>query len=189
MIGTVATLDACVLYPAPLRDFLMRLAVSQMYEPRWSREIHEEWIRNLSEDRADLTREKLERTRDLMDAAIPAANVTGYEELIAGISLPDSDDRHVLAATIHGKATVSVTLNLRDFPKSALEEFGVTPLHPDEFVCALFREKPRDMIAAIARHRGMLHKPPKSAAEYVATLRQNGLRKMAEALAGHLDEI
>ncbi len=29
-----AVLDACVLYPAPLRDFFMRLAV-KLYQPKW----------------------------------------------------------------------------------------------------------------------------------------------------------
>jgi len=42
-----AILDACVLYPAPLRDFFMRLAV-KLYQPKWTDEIHEEWIRNVA---------------------------------------------------------------------------------------------------------------------------------------------
>jgi hypothetical protein len=36
--------DACVLYPAPLRDLLMRLALTDLYRARWSDEIHDEWI-------------------------------------------------------------------------------------------------------------------------------------------------
>jgi hypothetical protein len=28
--------DACVLYPAPLRDLLMHLALSDLYRARWS---------------------------------------------------------------------------------------------------------------------------------------------------------
>jgi len=28
--------DACVLYPAPLRDLLMRLALTDLYRARWS---------------------------------------------------------------------------------------------------------------------------------------------------------
>ena len=37
-----AVLDACVLYPAALRDFLMRLAV-MLYQPKWTEAIHEEY--------------------------------------------------------------------------------------------------------------------------------------------------
>lgn len=38
--------DACVLYPAPLRDLLMHLALSDLYRARWSDLIHDEWTRN-----------------------------------------------------------------------------------------------------------------------------------------------
>ena len=42
-----AVFDACVLYPAPLRDFLMWLALSGRFRARWSDLIHDEWVRNL----------------------------------------------------------------------------------------------------------------------------------------------
>ena len=38
--------DACVLYPAPLRDLLMRLALTDLYRARWTDMIHDEWTRN-----------------------------------------------------------------------------------------------------------------------------------------------
>lgn len=34
--------DACVLYPAPLRDLLMQLAVPDIFRARWTDQIHEE---------------------------------------------------------------------------------------------------------------------------------------------------
>lgn len=48
--------DACVLYPAPLRDLLMHLALTGLFKAKWTNEIHEEWIRNLLKQRSDLTR-------------------------------------------------------------------------------------------------------------------------------------
>jgi hypothetical protein len=66
--GFTAIYDACVLYPAPLRDFLMRLALTDLFRARWSDMIHEEWMRSLLAQRADLSREQLERTRRLMNA-------------------------------------------------------------------------------------------------------------------------
>ncbi len=96
----VAMLDARVLYPAPPRDFLMWLAAENLYEPRQSAAIQEEWIRNLAANRTELERVKLERTRDFMDAPMPQASVNGYEGLIHMIALPDPGDRHVLAAAI-----------------------------------------------------------------------------------------
>jgi len=92
--------DANVLYPAELRNFLMHLALTGVFRAKWSSDVHEEWIRNLLKNRPDLTREKLERTRQLMDKAAPDALVTGYQHLIPGLLLPDRDDRHVLAAAI-----------------------------------------------------------------------------------------
>lgn len=111
-----AVYDACVLYPAPLRDFLMWLALSGRFRARWSLEIHNEWKRNLLKNRPDLTTEQLDRTSDLMDQAIPDACVSGYEKLIEGLTLPDIDDRHVLAAAIRCNASVIVTFNQKDFP-------------------------------------------------------------------------
>jgi len=68
-----AIYDACVLYPAPLSDFLMWLGLSGRFRARWSRDIHEEWKRNLLLNRPDLTRSQVDRTSDLMDRAIPDA--------------------------------------------------------------------------------------------------------------------
>ncbi len=129
-----AIFDACVLYPAPLRDFLMWLGLSGRFRARWSRDIHEEWKRNLLLNRPDLTRAHVDRTSDLMDCAISDGLVDGYEELVAGLTLPDPDDRHVLAAAIRCGASVIVTFNQRDFPADVLASYGIESQHPDEFV-------------------------------------------------------
>lgn len=42
--------DANVLYPAPLRDLLIRLAMSGLVRARWTEANHDEWIRNLLQD-------------------------------------------------------------------------------------------------------------------------------------------
>ena len=67
MAFPTALLDANVLYPAGLRDFLLRLADQYLYAPLWSADIHAEWTGNLLEDRPDLTVAVLERTRAVMD--------------------------------------------------------------------------------------------------------------------------
>ena len=43
--------DSCALYPAPLRDLLMHVAVTDLYRAKWTVAIHEEWIRNVHRDR------------------------------------------------------------------------------------------------------------------------------------------
>ncbi len=42
MIQFTVLYDACVLYPAPLRDLLMELALSDLYRAKWSNRIHDE---------------------------------------------------------------------------------------------------------------------------------------------------
>ena len=67
----------------------MHLAMTGMFRAKWSAVVHEEWISSLLKRRPDLTRERLERTRQLMDKAAPDVLVTRYEHLIPGLDLPD----------------------------------------------------------------------------------------------------
>lgn len=134
MASFTALFDANVLYPSELRNFLMHLALTGLFRAKWTAEIHEEWIAALLEKRPDLSREKLERTKELMDKHAIDALVTGYEDLIPSLQLPDPNDRHVLAAAIRARADVIVTVNLRDFPSKALDPLAIEAQHPDEFV-------------------------------------------------------
>lgn len=91
--------DACVLYPAPLRDTLMRLAVTDLFKAHWTDHIHDEWINALLRDQKH-SRESLERARDLMDRHVRDAKVYGYETLIDVLPLTtDTYSRPPYAAT------------------------------------------------------------------------------------------
>jgi hypothetical protein len=98
MSSYTALFDASVLYPATVRDILLQLAVTDLFRAKWTPDIHEEWIRSLLRDRPQFKRADLERTRTLMDTGVRDCLVTGYQPLIPSLSLPDPDDRHVLAA-------------------------------------------------------------------------------------------
>lgn len=148
--------DANVLYPAPLRDFLMHLALTGVYRARWSTLVHEEWKRHLLINRPELTREQLDRTSLLMDRAVPDGLVTDHESLIEGLYLPDADDRHVLAAAIKCNASVIVTFNLKDFPKDALDAFDIEPVHPDDFIADLWDLDKAAVLEAAQRQRASL---------------------------------
>ena len=110
-----AFLDASVLYPAAVRNILLEIATADLYFARWSNAVHDEWTNALLRDRPDLTAEQLQRTRTLMNRSVRDALVEGFEPLIEGLSLPDPNDRHVLAAAINGHADVIVTANLKIF--------------------------------------------------------------------------
>jgi predicted nucleic acid-binding protein len=153
----------------------MWLALSGRFRARWSLEIHNEWKRNLLKNRPDLTTQQLDRTSELMDQAIPDACVTGYEELIAGLTLPDLDDRHVLAAAIRCNADVIVTFNRKDFPSSALTPYGIEAQHPDEFVDNLFHLDPTAVLSAAERQRSQLKTPTMEVDTYLDLLLRQGL--------------
>ena len=167
--------DACVLYPAPLRDLLMHLALSDLYRARWSDMIHDEWIRNVRANRPDLSPQRLENTRALMNHSVRDCVVTSFEYLIDSINLPDSDDRHVVAAAIHSGASLIVTFNLKDFPANALKPYNLAAQHPDDFIVDLLDLHPAGVLEAAANHRRSLRSPPKSANEYLDTLLAQGL--------------
>lgn len=141
-----ALFDANVLYPAPLRDLLMQLALTDMFRARWTDQIHDEWIRNVLKNRPDLTTEQLTRTKELMNSHVRDCLVTGYEWVIPSLQLPDPDDRHVLAAAIKGEADGIVTINLADFPKTVLEEYELEAQHPDDFITSLMDLRPFKVI-------------------------------------------
>jgi hypothetical protein len=178
-----AIYDACVLYPAPLRDFLMWLGLSGRFRARWTRDIHEEWKRNLLTNRPDLTRIQLDRTSDLMDRAVPDGLVDGYEELIAGLVLPDLNDRHVLAAAIRCGASVIVTFNQKDFPSDLLAVYGMESQHPDEFIDYLFDLDAAAVVAAAQRQRSQHKNPPTDVDRYLEILLRQGLVQTTKALA------
>jgi PIN domain len=134
MSAYTALFDASVLYPAVTRDVLMQLALTDLFRAKWTADIHEEWIGSPLRDRPDIHRTALERTRTFMDSKVRDCIVTGYAPLISSLTLPDPDDRHVLAAAIVGRCDVIVTTNLTDFPQAALALYGIEAQHPDEFL-------------------------------------------------------
>jgi hypothetical protein len=182
MANFTALYDACTLYPAPLRDLLMHLAMTDLFRARWTDQIHEEWIRSVLKDRLDLKREQLERTRSLMNAHVRDCLVTGYEDLIEGLTLPDPDDRHVLAAAIRSSTSVIVTFNLGDFPPDYLDELGIEAQHPDEFIAHLIDRAPAAVCSAAKRHRASLKNPPKTVDEYLGTLANQRLPETVSRL-------
>jgi hypothetical protein len=117
-----------------------------------------------------------------MDKALPDALVSGYEHLVDGLELPDLNDRHVLAAAIHGGANVIVTLNLSDFPKQNLRSFNLEARHPDDFAFALLETDTALVLEAAANHRSSLRNPPKTPEAYLEELNSDGLARTAAAL-------
>ncbi len=176
-----AVLDANTLYPAPLRDLLLSLAVDGLYRARWTAQIHAEWVRNLARNRPEIEAH-LGALVELMNRSVPDCLVENHEGLIAGLVLPDADDRHVLAAAIAGHADAIVTFNLKDFPEDALAPYRIEAIHPDDFVLNQLELRPYEALAAVKKMRARLTRPPLSAVDLIATLERSGL----PASAAHL---
>jgi hypothetical protein len=189
MSPLVAVLDASVLYSAPLRHLLIALAIVGAFQPRWTNTIQDEWVVALKRDRPDLDTHRIDRTRNLMETHLPDALVANYEPLIDGLTLPDADDRHVLAAAIHSSANAIVTVNLKDFPAMVLNQFAIRALHPDAFVFELIQRDALLVLDAMRAHRQDLKNPPKTPAEYLATLESLAMTNTVTALKGAQDHI
>jgi predicted nucleic acid-binding protein len=132
-------LDACVLFPTVLREVLVGTAAAGGFEPVWSARILEEWgraTRRLPEGAEVVARGEIA----LLRARWPAAEVAVPEELVAGLSLPDANDRHVLGAAIAGGAEALLTLNRSDFPTRTLARHGVLLREPDGFLLEAMAE-------------------------------------------------
>ncbi len=137
-------------------------------------------MRNLAANSLGTIFERLERTRDLMKAALPDADVGGYQDLIPGLSLPDPHDRHVLAAAIAGKASLIVTWNLKHFPTVGLR--GIAAISPDHFLVDLHATYRSEMIASLRRARLNLRKTLPSAEEFIDALKAQGLTAFSRIL-------
>lgn len=117
-----------------------------------------------------------------MNRSVPDCLVDNYEGLIAGLTLPDPDDRHVLAAAIAGHADLIVTFNLKDFPADTLGPHRIKALHPDDFILSQIERRPYEALAVVKKLRSRITRPPQTAAELIATLESAGL----PATAAHL---
>lgn len=180
--SAIVLLDACVLYPAGLRNLMMWLAVHGLIRPKWREQIHEEWTRNVLTDRPDLTREQLLRTRRLMDEHAGDCLVSGHERHIESLHLPDEDDRHVLAAAIESGADAIVTWNLGDFPADVVSGYGIMVVTPDDLLIALIDEAREGVWEAMAEHRASLKNPARSPREYLEDMERQGLTRSVDRI-------
>ena len=105
------------------------------------------------------------------------------------LTLPDPDDRHVLAAAIQGRADVIVTYNLKDFPADILRRHGLEAQHPDAFVISMIEVAPETVLPAVRDHRASLKRPPKSVEEYLQTLDRQSLAMTVAALRAYTEVI
>ena len=174
--------DANVFYSIVTTDLILSLGVAELVRPRWTAQIHDEWMRKLLANRPDLDPAKIARRRRQMDAAIEDGVITGYEALIPQLQLPDRDDRHVLAAAIHVHAQVILTYNRRDFPRRVLAPYGITAHHPDDFLLTVMKRASTEVVETLETMRARKTRPPLSHTDLLERLTNQPLPKFVAAL-------
>lgn len=137
---------------------------------------------SLAASRPNVPFAAINRVRALMEAHVGDVSVAGYENLIGTLMLPDPDDRHVLAAAIHGKANVIVTSNLKDFPDAVLAPHQIRAQRPDDFILSLSDADAKGVALALAADRSDLVNPTVSVEDYLTFLERSSLPKTVAAL-------
>lgn len=127
-----AVLDTNVIYPVFIRDLLLWFAYYELYTPKWSENICDEWEKVILEK--GIAPEEASKRIQKINDAFPDALVQNYRGLIANLNLPDPKDCHVLAAAIKANAHIIVTHNLKDFPEEYLRTFDLKAQLPDDFL-------------------------------------------------------
>lgn len=170
-----ALLDANVLHPAFLRGAMLWFADELLFRPHWTAHILEERRRSVKRRYPEFEDQKLAAHDAEMNAAFPDAMIENYEPIIDALTLPDPDDRHVLAAAIVGRCNGIITANLKHFPKDVLAAYRIEAVHPDDFIVNIVDLHPARAISACKLHRAAMKNPPHSADEYLARFEASGL--------------
>lgn len=160
MSSFLVVMDANVLVPAVLCDFVLRAASADMYRLVWTDDILDEVRRTLIID-LDKSVAQAGRRIAAMKAAFPEALITQHTPLIPAMT-NDPKDRHVLAAAVASGAQVIVTSNISDFPAESLAPFSIETQTPDQFLTDLLDLDHEQVRNVLDRQAQALHNPPKT---------------------------
>lgn len=173
-------LDTNVIYPLWIRDLLMWFAYYELYTPKWSNNIFDEWISVMK--RKGIPESEAIKRAGKMNIAFPDALVQNYESLIVSLNLPDLNDRHVLAAAIRTNAHLIITNNLKDFPGTILSNYGLKAKTPDDFFTDIIDLNHNLSVQAFTKLVLNKKNPPFNEYEVLDIFRNNGLKDTANYL-------
>jgi len=165
---------------------LLRFMQAECFYGRWSDEIVAEWHRSVL-SRRDIG-DSLKRQTDAMQAAFPDAWVEAYRHRIESLTLPDPDDRHVLAAAIETGADAIVTENQKDFPADVVRPHGIVAVRADAFLSVLFDADPVAASQALRVMRQAYRGPP-GREDFLDRLSRCGLPTLAKRAEGSVGDL
>lgn len=178
--------DANVLGPALPRNIALTLAECGLYRPRWSGEILAETERYIS---SKAGAEAAQRNVLCIQTAFPEGSVEISSSALERLSLPDEDDRHVLAAAIKVRAQLIVTDNLSDFPSAVLEDFEIEAISADAFFADTMTLDTSTALASISAMRRRLNDPTITPDELILKCERSGLLETSALLDAHKELI
>lgn len=189
----IAVLDACVLFQAGVRDFLLSIAYQDAFFPAWSDEIQKEWSRNRITAAPPYQRNEHQITRTIaaMTTAFPASCIDLNPQHLEQLQQHCPEERfrkdaHVLVAALQAEASTIVTFNRRDFLPALLQRHAIKVETPDQFCCRLVQTRLPQMLAGIATQRARLTAPSRTKDEYLDNLVALGFQQAAPLLAPHI---
>jgi predicted nucleic acid-binding protein len=171
-------LDANVIYPLWIRDLLLWFAHHDLYTPKWSQHLFDEWFEVMI--RKGVSEAEAKKRTSMVNEAFPDALVQNYEPLIETLTLPDTKDRHVLAAAIKTNANLIVTNNLKHFPIDYLSSFGLSAKDADDFLTDIIDLNHNASIKAFRDLVMNKKNPPLDDYQILNIFRKNGLKNTAD---------
>lgn len=175
-----AVLDTNVVYPVIIRDILFWFAYYDLYTPKWSEHIFDEWKRVMAEN--GVSEDEVTKRISKANSAFPDALVINYKGLIDHLVLPDKDDRHVLAAAIKTNANLIVTNNIKHFPDEYLQSFSLNAKTADDFLTDIIDLNQEQAVAAFKEMVLNKKNPKQDEFEVLTLLRNAGLKDTANYL-------
>jgi predicted nucleic acid-binding protein len=182
-----ALIDTNVLVGALTRNLLLTLAEAGLFRARWSATTLNEFERAFVKLYGEAERDTAVIQRQRMEAAFPEARIEVRDHLINSLTLPDPDDRHILAAAIDARAGVIVTENTKDFPADRLVPHGIEAVRLDDFLADCIDRADAGAIAAIRRMRLRFQRPDIDADALIRRVDKLGLSETAKMLMAYKD--
>jgi predicted nucleic acid-binding protein len=133
-----SVIDSNVLFSIELTDLFLTFAKRRLIRLHWSSTIVDEVRRSLLNS-ARLSPAAVEHRIAAMQRALPDAQVHIADESPKYLRVASSD-RHVLALAVSVRADSIITLNIRDFPSTYCQSFGVGVLSPDDVLTQIMTE-------------------------------------------------
>lgn len=170
-----------MLFPTVLRQILLGVAGSGLYEPLWSERILGEWV-HATAKLGSLAQLQAEGDAALLRATFPRGTLRARPDIEDRLLLPDMNDRHVLAVAIAGHADCIITFNARDFPRHLLAAEGIERRDPDGFLWLLWSQHPEAVAAVVAQVHNVAEKLAGGAIPLKSFLKRAQLWKLGRAM-------